>query len=99
MKAAAAKAGFLDSPFGGHDNPDRPRCHPRMQIMTIESLLQGATADLSPLAIEANFRRAEKEDRTKRDQGNLLALSGIEAPAVMPVVRGTRWRRTPQPRS
>jgi site-specific DNA-methyltransferase (adenine-specific) len=92
MKAEAAKAGFFDSPFGGHDNPDRPRRHPRMQIMTIESLLKGAKPDLPPLAIEAAFRRAEKEDRTAQDQGNLLALSGIEPAALLDAVRGKRKR-------
>jgi hypothetical protein len=76
MVEEASKAGFFDSPFGG-------KRHPRLQIMTIESLLKGARPDLPPLAIEAGFWRAEKEDRAEQGQGNLLALSGIEAPAII----------------
>ena len=43
----------------------------------------GARPDLPPLAIEAGFRRVEKEYRAEQDQRNLLALSGIEAPAMI----------------
>ena len=67
MVEEAAKAGFFDSPFGG-------KRHPRLQIMTIEALLKGARPDLPPLAIDAGFRRAEREDRTEQDQGLLPML-------------------------
>ena len=45
-----------------------------MQIMTIEALLKGARPDLPPLAIDAGFRRAEREDRSEQDQGLLPML-------------------------
>jgi hypothetical protein len=76
MVEEAAKAGYFDSPFGS-------KRHPRLQIMTIESLLKGAKPDLPPLAIEGGFRRAEKEDRSEQNQGNLLALPGLKAPVVV----------------
>ena len=40
MVEAAAKAGYFDSPFGG-------KRHPRLQLMTIDSLLKGAKPDTS----------------------------------------------------
>jgi adenine specific DNA methylase Mod len=85
MMEEAAKAGLFDSPFGG-------KRHPRLQIMTIESLLKGARPDLPPLAIEAGFRRAEKEDRAEQDQGSLLAPGGLDAPVVA-APAGRRGRR------
>jgi adenine specific DNA methylase Mod len=81
MVEEAAKAGLFESPFGN-------KRHARLQIMTIESLLKGARPDLPPLAIEAGFRRAEKEDRTEQDQGSLLG--GMDAPVV--AARGKRGR-------
>nr|WP_294549044.1 DNA methyltransferase [uncultured Rhodopila sp.] len=81
MLEEAAKAGYFDSPFGG-------KRHPRLQIMTIESLLKGVRPDLPPLAIEAGFRRAEKEDRAEQDQGNLLALPGLDAPVASAARKG-----------
>jgi site-specific DNA-methyltransferase (adenine-specific) len=89
MVEEAAKAGYFDSPFGG-------KRHPRLQIMTIASLLKGAKPDLPPLAIEAGFRRAEKEDRAEQDQGSLLALPGLDAPAV--AAAGKRGKRSAEAR-
>lgn len=86
MAEEAAKAGFFDSPFGA-------KRHPRLQIMTIESLLKGARPDLPPLAIEAGFRRAEKEDRAEQDQGSLLDLGGLDAPAIGAATRGKGRRK------
>jgi adenine specific DNA methylase Mod len=88
MQEEAAKAGLFDSPFGG-------KRHPRLQIMTVESLLKGAKPDLPPLAIEAGFRRAEKEDRTEQDQGSLLAPGGLDAPVVASSGRGKERRGRP----
>jgi hypothetical protein len=64
MREEAAKAGYFDSPFGGKQ-------HPRLQIMTIAALLDGAKPDLPPLAIDAGLRRTEPEDRTLQVQGVL----------------------------
>lgn len=84
MVEEAAKAGFFDSPFGG-------RRHPRLQIITIESLLSGARPDLPPLAAEVGFRRAEKEDRSEQDQGSLLDHGGLDtAPVASPTRRRGR---------
>ena len=94
MKAEAAKAGFFDSPFGGHDSPGKPRRHPRMQVMTIESLLTGAKPDLPPLAIEASFRRAEREDRSEQDQGSLL--TGMADAPVVAAVSKSKGKRAPR---
>lgn len=88
MLEEAAKAGLFDSPFGN-------KRHPRLQIMTIDSLLKGNKPDLPPLAIDAGFRRAEKEDRVEQDQGSLLGLGGLDAPAVAPRAR-TRAPRAPR---
>ena len=53
-----------------------------MQIITIEALLNGAKPDLPPLAIDAGFRRAEREDRTEQAQGSLLTPLDAPAPAA-----------------
>lgn len=90
MLEEAAKAGLFDSPFGN-------KRHPRLQIMTIDSLLKGNKPDLPPLAIDAGFRRAEKEDRVEQDQGSLLGLGGLDAPAVVPRARAPRPRAPRQP--
>lgn len=86
MQEEAAKAGLFDSQFGG-------KRHPRLQIMTVGALLNGARPDLPPLAIEAGFRRAEREDRAKQDQGSLLA--GMDAPVIARANKGSgRQART-----
>jgi hypothetical protein len=90
MQEEAAKAGFFDSPFGN-------KRHPRLQIMTVQSLLNGAKPDLPPLAIEAGFRRAEKENTSQQDQGDLLGPGGLDAPVMS--VRGRSKGRTAPPRS
>lgn len=87
MQEEAAKAGLFDTPFGN-------KRHPRLQIMTIAALLDGAKPDLPPLAIEAGFRKAEREDRSEQGQGSLLGLGGMEAPPTVPTGRSTRRRGT-----
>jgi hypothetical protein len=64
MREEAAKAGYFSSPFGGKQ-------HPRLQIMTIAALLNGAKPDLPPLAIDASFDLTERPERTPRGQGVL----------------------------
>jgi adenine specific DNA methylase Mod len=86
MQEEAAKAGLFDSPFGN-------KRHPRLQIMTVESLLKGAKPDLPPLAIEAGFRRAEKEDRAEQDQGALPIALPVE-----PTSTARKRRRFPADR-
>jgi site-specific DNA-methyltransferase (adenine-specific) len=86
MIEEAAKAGLFDSPFGN-------KRHPRLQIMTIAGLLNGARPDLPPLAIEAGFRKAERVDRAEQDQGSLLGPSGMEAPTAAPRGRSSRGER------
>lgn len=90
MLEEAAKAGLFDSPFGN-------KRHPRLQIMTIAALLKGDKPDLPPLAIDAGFRRSEKEDRVEQDQGSLLGLGGLDAPAVAPRARARAPRAPRQP--
>ena len=98
MVAEAAKAGFFDSPFGGERDSkipiysSRSARHPRLQILTIEALLNGARPDLPPLAIENAFRRPDREDRAARDQGNLLTAAGLDLPASVAATRGKRAR-------
>jgi site-specific DNA-methyltransferase (adenine-specific) len=75
MIEEAAKAGFFDSPFGN-------KRHPRLQILTIEALLKGTKPNLPPLAIDAGFKRAEREDRTEQSQGSLLGAMAAPPPAA-----------------
>jgi hypothetical protein len=56
------------------------------------SPLKGARPDLPPLAIDAAFRRPEREDTTERDQGSLLT-AGLDIPAAAAPTRGKRTRR------
>lgn len=87
MKAGAAKAGLFNSPFGNKQ-------HPRLQIMTVEALLNGAKPDLPPLAIDAGFRTAEKEDRAPQHQG------ALDLPVKVPTaVRTKTGRSAPTPES
>jgi hypothetical protein len=88
MIEEAAKAGFFDSPFGN-------KRHPRLQILTIEALRNGAKPDLPPLAIDAAFRRAEKEDLTEQKQGTLLG--GMDAPPATHSPAGKRSRPGARP--
>ncbi|MGC8475638.1 MAG: DNA methyltransferase [Acetobacteraceae bacterium] len=73
MQEEAAKAGLFESPFGN-------KRHPRLQILTIAELLAGHKPDLPPLATEAGFRRAGREDRARRDQGDLLGRDRTPPP-------------------
>jgi len=55
MKAEAAGAGFYDSPWQTK--------HPRLQILTIEELLQGKKTDLPPSRDLRTFKNAPKAKR------------------------------------
>lgn len=52
MREEAASAGFYDSPFGTR--------HPRLQLLTVEELLNGARVDMPPSRAEQTFKRAPK---------------------------------------
>lgn len=63
MRTEAASAGFYDSPWGKH---------PRVQILTIEELLDGAQIDMPPIRqVNQTYRRAP---RHKGDEGKQLGL-------------------------
>jgi DNA modification methylase len=63
MKTEAATAGFYHS-------PDWNKKYPRMQIFTIEELLQGAAVQMPPTA--RTYKRATKETRVDDSQQALL---------------------------
>lgn len=52
MKVEAAKAGFYDSPMGSQ--------HPKIQILTIEDLLDGKGIDYPLARVNATFRKARR---------------------------------------
>jgi hypothetical protein len=63
MRSEAASAGFYDSPWGKH---------PRVQVLTIEELLDGVQIDMPPIRqVNQTYRRAP---RYKGDEGKQLGL-------------------------
>lgn len=63
MRSEAASAGFYDSAWGKH---------PRVQILTIEELLDGHLIDMPPIRqVNQTYRRAP---RHKGDEGKQLGL-------------------------
>ncbi len=60
MRVEAASAGFYESPWG---------MHPRLQLLTVEELLDGATIDMPPQQASVTFKRAPKAKakQTKSD--------------------------------
>jgi DNA modification methylase len=66
MRREAAGAGFYNSPWTGKD-------HPRLQILTIEQLLEGKRIDMpSPEHTSVTFKKAPKAKRKRRHLPNLL---------------------------
>jgi hypothetical protein len=64
MRAAAAKAGRYESPWGKH---------PKIQILTAEELLAGARLDMPPIAqVNLTYRRGQKAQGKSGAQGELL---------------------------
>jgi len=57
IKSEAASAGFYDSPWGTK--------HPKIQILTIEELLEGKKTDYPPTRGDATFKKAPKAEREK----------------------------------
>ncbi|MSP63093.1 MAG: hypothetical protein EXR72_22700 [Myxococcales bacterium] len=63
MRREAASAGFYESPWGRH---------PRVQILTIEDLLEGKGIDMPPIRPGGTtFKKAAK---VRRNQGEQLTL-------------------------
>jgi site-specific DNA-methyltransferase (adenine-specific) len=63
MIAEAASAGFYHSAYWGRD-------YPRLQIVTIETLLKGHTVEMPPQ--RATFKTAPRADKPESDQPRLL---------------------------
>jgi len=57
MKTEAASAGFFDTPFGKF---------PRIQIATVDDLLEGKLPRLPPQEVGAGYRRAEREEQAQK---------------------------------
>jgi DNA modification methylase len=54
MRAEAASAGFYDSPWGTK--------HPRLQLLTVEELLNGKRVDMPPTGDLRTFKKARKAE-------------------------------------
>ena len=67
MRAEAAEAGHYDSPWGTQ--------HPRIQILTIEELLEGAGIDYPPTRGDVTFKKAP---RVKDESATAIPLFGEE---------------------
>ena len=66
MRAEAASAGFYKSPWQ-EDNP-----YPRLQILTIEELLNGKRIDCPPLGqVNTTFKKASKVKETPAEQNDI----------------------------
>jgi len=62
MRTEAASAGFYESSWGKH---------PRLQLLTVEELLDGATIDMPPQQSSVTFKRAPKA-KVKQDESDPL---------------------------
>jgi DNA modification methylase len=62
MRVEAASAGFYESPW---------RKHPRLQLLTVEELLNGAVIDMPPPQANVTFKRAPKA-KVKPDESDPL---------------------------
>jgi hypothetical protein len=62
MRVEAASAGFYESPWGKH---------PRLQLLTVEELLDDATIDMPPQQSSVTFKRAPKA-KAKPDESDPL---------------------------
>src|ERR1700693_5407735 len=70
MRTEAASAGFYKSPWGNH---------PRLQILTIAELLEGAGINY-PHPSNVTFRRAPKADMPLPEQMEFPAAAPAEPP-------------------
>lgn len=76
MRAEAASAGFYTSPFGN-------KTHARIQIITIEEMLQGRRIDYPQSQANVTYRRARRYRGTAA-KNQLLPYEGEEAAEVQP---------------
>jgi len=63
MRAEAASAGFYESPLGSK--------HHRIQLLTVEELLEGHGVDYPRAGVDVTFKKAPKAKRTEGEQGKL----------------------------
>lgn len=64
MRAEAASAGFYESPWGKH---------PRVQVLTIEDLLDGKNIDMPPIKqVNQTFKKAPRQKKETPGQMGLL---------------------------
>jgi len=63
MIREAASAGFYESPWGTR--------HPRLQLLTVEELLEGKRIDMPPTRGNVTFKRAQKAKRREVEQSEL----------------------------
>ena len=64
MTTEATTAGFYHSPHWGSD-------YPKLQILTIEELLDGREVKM-PQTVETTFKKAEKVSKEDTPQGGLF---------------------------
>ncbi len=68
MKKEAASAGFFESTWGAGETTK----HPRLQILTIEDLLDGRGVDMPPTRDIRTFKKAPKAKKNPRDRQRRL---------------------------
>jgi hypothetical protein len=63
LRTEAVSAGFYQSHWGNF---------PRLQVLTVEDLLEGRAAALYPRMNAATFKRAARQRRAQGEQGGLF---------------------------
>jgi site-specific DNA-methyltransferase (adenine-specific) len=68
MKAEAASGGFYESPGWGEK-------YPKLQILTIEDLLEGKGIEMPPIGqVNVTFKKAPKSNRDSASQPGLVLV-------------------------
>lgn len=75
MKKEAVSAGYYESPHFGN--------YPKLQILTIEEILDGAKLQYPQMGA-ATFRRAERQSKSKTEQAGLFAGQGEAKQSRLP---------------
>jgi site-specific DNA-methyltransferase (adenine-specific) len=89
MKAEAASAGFYTSPFGNAN-------HPRIQIVTIEDLLQGKRIDYPQTQANVTYKRAKKYRDAPAETPQALTFDAPERVDPLPGPPEPRKRGRPK---